>query len=70
MRLQNDLIHMIFTTEKFFDVAIKRWLMLDLNPRPLNFLQTLYPTSYQTIFSTHTQVELCAAATNSYFFSV
>ena len=32
---------MIFTTVGFFEVAIESWPKLDLNPRPLNSVQTL-----------------------------
>ena len=32
---------MIFTTERFFEVAIESWREWDLNPRPLNSVQTL-----------------------------
>ena len=28
---------MVFTTERFFEVAIESWPERDLNPRPLNF---------------------------------
>ena len=32
---------MVFITEGFFEVAIESWSEWDLNPRPLNFVQTL-----------------------------
>ena len=32
---------MVFTTEGFFGVATESWPQWDLNPRPLNSLQTL-----------------------------
>ena len=32
---------MVFTAEGFFEVAIKSWPEWDLNPRPLNSVQTL-----------------------------
>ena len=35
---------MVFTTEGFFEVAIESWPEWDLNPRPLNSVQTLKPT--------------------------
>ena len=35
---------MVFTTERFSEVAIESWPELDLNPRPLKFVQTLLPT--------------------------
>ena len=36
---------MVFTTtEGVLEVAIESWPEWDLNPRPLNFVQTLYPT--------------------------
>ena len=35
-------IYMVLTTEGFFEVAIESWPEWDLNPRPLNSVQTLY----------------------------
>ena len=32
---------MVFTTERFFQVAIESCPEWDLSPRPLNFVQTL-----------------------------
>ena len=32
---------MVFTTEGFLEVAIESWREWDLNPRPLNSVQTL-----------------------------
>ena len=32
---------MVFITEEFFEVAIESWPEWDLNPRPLNSVQTL-----------------------------
>ena len=32
---------MVFRTEGLFEVAIESWPELDLNPRPLNAVQTL-----------------------------
>ena len=32
---------MVFTTEGFLEVAIENWPEWDLNPRPLNSVQTL-----------------------------
>ena len=32
---------MVFTTEGSLEVAIESWPEWDLNPRPLNFVQTL-----------------------------
>ena len=37
-------IYMVFTTEGFLEVAIESWPEWDLNPRPLNSVQTLLPT--------------------------
>ena len=34
-------IQMMFATEKFLEVAIESWSEYDLNPRPLNSVQTL-----------------------------
>ena len=40
--LRNELIiHMLFTTEGFFEVGIESWPAWDLNPQPLNSIQTL-----------------------------
>ena len=33
---------MVFTTEELFEVAIESWPQWDLNPRPLNSVQTRY----------------------------
>ena len=35
---------MIFTTEGLFEVSIESWAEWDLNPRPLNSVQMLWPT--------------------------
>ena len=32
---------MVFITEGFFEVAVESWSEWDLNPRPLNIVQTL-----------------------------
>ena len=37
---------MVLTTEGFFEVAIESWPEWDLNPRPPNSVQTLYPTEF------------------------
>ena len=34
-------IYMVFTTDGFFEVAIESWPEWDLNPQPLNSVQTL-----------------------------
>ena len=34
---------MVFTTEGFFEAALESWPEWDLNPRPLNSVQTLLP---------------------------
>ena len=41
MSLAECVIHMVFTTEGFFEIAIQIWPEWDLNPRPVNSLQTL-----------------------------
>ena len=33
---------MVFITEGFFEVAIESWPEWDLNPRPLNSVETIY----------------------------
>ena len=32
---------MVFTTDRLFEVAIESWPKWDLNPRPLNSVQTV-----------------------------
>ena len=34
-------VSMVFTTEGFLEVAIESWPEWDMNPRPLNSVQTL-----------------------------
>ena len=34
-------IYVVFTTEEFLEVAIESWPEWDLNPRPLNSVQTV-----------------------------
>ena len=41
MSVLNELIHMVFITEGFFEVAIESLPEWDLNPRPLNSVQML-----------------------------
>ena len=36
-----DMYTYIFTSDRFFEVAIEGWLERDLNPRPLNSVHTL-----------------------------
>ena len=36
-----NLLHMVFTAEVFFEVALESWPEWDLNPRTLNSVQTL-----------------------------
>ena len=38
MSVSESMIHMVFTTDGFFKVAIESWPEWDLNPRPLNSL--------------------------------
>ena len=35
------MVFIVFITEGFFEIAIESWPEWDLNPRPLNFTQTL-----------------------------
>ena len=52
---------MIFTTERFFEVAIESWPEWDLNPQPLNSVQTLYPTELSRHeFNSHSEPTLCS----------
>ena len=39
--IDRKLLHMVFTIEGFFEVVIESWPEWDLNPQPLNFIQTL-----------------------------
>ena len=41
---ENEQMQMLFTTEVFLEVAIESWSEWDLNPQPVNFVQTLKPT--------------------------
>ena len=41
MHFSTLLVHMIFTTERFIEVAIENWRDWDLNPRPMNSIQTI-----------------------------
>ena len=36
-------IHMLLTTDRFFEVTIESWPESDLKPRPLNCVQTIRP---------------------------
>ena len=40
----NELIHMVFTTKGFWEVAIEIWPEWDVKPWPHNSIQTLQPT--------------------------
>ena len=52
---------MVFTTEGFLEVAIESWREWDLNPRPLNFVQTLQPTELSGHeFNFHSEPTLCS----------
>ena len=37
---RNELIYPVFTTEEFLQIAIESWPEQDLNPQPLNYVQT------------------------------
>ena len=41
---ENEQMQIVFTTEKFLDVAAESWPKWGLNPQPLNSIQTLKPT--------------------------
>ena len=58
---------MVFTTDEFSEVAVESWPEWDLNPRPLNSVQTSYRLSYQAMNSTLTQSQLCTATPISLF---
>ena len=50
---------MVFTTEGLFQEAIEGWPEWDLNPRPLNFVQTLLPTEQSgQEFNSHSEPTL------------
>ena len=61
------MIHMVFTTEGLFEVAIESWPEWDLNPRPLIPLRRSNRLSYQAMSSTRTQNQLCIATPISSF---
>ena len=42
--LRKELIHMVYTTKVFLEVAIERYAQWILKPRSINSVQTLYPT--------------------------
>ena len=44
MSVAEGMILMVFSTERLFQVAIESGPEWDLNPRPLNFVQTLRPS--------------------------
>ena len=49
-------MHMVFITEGFLEVAIESWPEWDLNPRPLNSVQTPEPTELSDHeFNTHSE---------------
>ena len=54
------MIHMVFITEGFLEVAIESLPKWVLNPRPLNSVQTLW-LSFQAMGSACTQSQLCTA---------
>ena len=41
---ENERMQMVFTMEELLDVAIEGWPDWDLNPQPLNSVQTLKPS--------------------------
>ena len=50
---------MVFTTEGLFEVAIESWPEWDLNPRPMNFVQTLQPIELSGHeFNSHSEATL------------
>ena len=61
---------MVFTTERFFEVAIESWPEWDLNPRPLNSVQMLLPTeisghefnSHFNSFYSYTNLIVCSVS--------
>ena len=54
---------MVFITDGFFDIAIESWPEWDLNPEPLNSVQTLEPAE----LSACTQSQLSTATPISLF---
>ena len=61
---------MLLTTEEFLEVAIENWTERDLNPRPLNCVQTFEPTDPLEHEFIHTKVKFCTAIPISSFLSV
>ena len=59
---------MVFTTERFLEVAIESWPEWDLNPRPLNSVfRRSNPLSFQAMSSTRFQSQFCTASPISSF---
>ena len=58
---------MVFTTEGLLEVAIESRPEWDLNPQPLNSVQTLYRLSDLAMSSTRTQSQLCTVTPVSLF---
>ena len=57
----NIYTYMTFTTEGFFEVAIESWPEWDLNPQPLNSVQTLSPIELSGHeFNSHSEPTLCS----------
>ena len=60
------MIHIVFTSEKLYEVAISSWLELFLSTRPLNSVQTLETTDLSDHeFNSHSDPTLCAATSIS-----
>ena len=66
----NELIHMVYNTEGFLEVAVESWPEWDLNSWPLNSVRCSHQLSYQAMSSTCTQSQLCTATPISSLCSV
>ena len=67
---KNELMHVTFTTERFWIVAIASWLQWDFNPWSLNYFRRSNRLSYQDMSSTPNQSQLCTATPIRSLFSV
>ena len=58
---QNDVIHIVFTNNGFFEVGIESWLDWDLNPRPHIRLRCSHQLRYYAMSPTHIQSQIYRA---------
>ena len=61
MSVAELMIHMVFTAEEFFEVAIEGWSYLDLKPGPLNSVETFRPAEVSGNEFSSQPEKLCTA---------